>query len=77
MKILADPISEPARASVYKKLVGKSEEIEYATTARRAITALIQTEGAEARKLLLQLADRGQDDPIGQLAHAAIWGKRK
>ena len=77
VKTLADPIGEPERASVYKKLVGKSEEIEYATAARRAITALTQTEGPEARKLLQQLAARGQDDPIGQLAHTAIWGKQK
>lgn len=77
VKTLADPIGEPARASVFKKLVGKSEEIEYATAARRAITALAQTEGPEARILLLQLADRGTDDPIGQLAHTAIWGKQK
>jgi WD40 repeat protein/beta-lactamase regulating signal transducer with metallopeptidase domain len=77
VKTLADPISEPARASVYKKLIGKNDEIEYAVAARRAITAIAQTEGTDARKLLQELADRGPDDPIGQLAHAAIWGKRK
>ncbi len=77
IKILADPIGEPTRASLYKKLVGKSNEVEYATAARRAITALAQSEGPKARKLLLEIADRGQDDPIGQLAHAAIWGKKR
>lgn len=74
---LADPIGVPDRASLYKKLIGKNDEIEYAIAARRAVTALAQTEGAQARNLLQAFADRGLDDPIGRLAHAAIWGKQK
>ena len=74
---LVDPIGNPDRAAVYSKLVGQNDSVEYAHAARRAVTILAQTEGTEARKLLQELANRGADDPIGELAHIALWGKQK
>jgi len=53
------------------------EVAENATVMRLAITVLELTPGDKAKKLLIELANRGHEDPIGRLAHAALWGKSK
>lgn len=58
-----------------KRLIEEDPDLEFSSAVRRSMTILSHLEDGKGLEILKELAKRGQNDPVGKLAIAALYGK--